>query len=778
MNFFYLAVIYLVFVVYGSLVPLSYEPMPLDEAWFKFKHIRYLKLGVGSRADWVANILLFIPLAFLWTGTLSYKKPALYRFFCSLFVWICSVALCVSIEFTQLFFPPRTVSLNDIFAESLGAVIGIISWWVFGNKLTHWLTAWREAHFTNNQSEKYLQLYILGLLLYNIMPLDLTISPIEIFHQWREGKIILIPFSRLKAEGIENLYEWLSEIALWIPVPVLWARKNKMTLNKLLLRVFLLALTIEFLQIFVFSRVTDVTDIVLAMTGSGLSIMGLNYFSMIEAKRSSQQFQENSRLKKNIWALACYIFWCLVLMLIFWYPYDFHGVNNEIRARVSGFYKIPFYSYYFGTEFRAITEVFHKILFFLPIGGILAFSELRKTENKIYLLLLWCLLIVPATIIEVGQLFLPEKVIDSTDILLAICGAWIGFKFVKQYLNEKAPLVKNRSIQQTIPVKREFNGVSSINIKSTIDLRSLFIILFILIGVIYALGLLSAVPYNIRELIGGSYAFLRAFGAALAIVWCCGFPVWFFIRYLISKNDNIFMLIGGILVHTSVAWLVIRMVAPMESIHDIVGSPILNINSEIELLGRFFALYGVFSIACFGAVFFAALCLNLKLNLRKQWGYGIVSTLMILPLCYWVVVHQAATDNLIELLAEQGRSLAVSSLFFYLLLLLFISGFIVSSFVFKRISKFVIAAGLLIISFPIGYTLLWVGTEEYIFKYGQIFSALQFLLSANRENLVSGYELWLRFGMAHFGMLAILMMAQTSIWVAWAKSFSCYENGA
>ena len=36
-----------------------------------------------------------------------------------------SLALALAVEFTQLFFPPRTVSLNDILAESAGAVIGL-----------------------------------------------------------------------------------------------------------------------------------------------------------------------------------------------------------------------------------------------------------------------------------------------------------------------------------------------------------------------------------------------------------------------------------------------------------------------------------------------------------------------------------------------------------------------------------------------------------------------------------------------------------------------------
>ena len=61
---------YSAFVIYGSLVPLHFQRQPLDEAWAYFQQIPYLDLGIGSRADWVANILLFVPLAFLWHGVL------------------------------------------------------------------------------------------------------------------------------------------------------------------------------------------------------------------------------------------------------------------------------------------------------------------------------------------------------------------------------------------------------------------------------------------------------------------------------------------------------------------------------------------------------------------------------------------------------------------------------------------------------------------------------------------------------------------------------------
>jgi hypothetical protein len=55
---FWAFLLYLGFVVYGSLLPFQYRDLGLEQALARFAEISYLDLGVGSRADWVANIVL------------------------------------------------------------------------------------------------------------------------------------------------------------------------------------------------------------------------------------------------------------------------------------------------------------------------------------------------------------------------------------------------------------------------------------------------------------------------------------------------------------------------------------------------------------------------------------------------------------------------------------------------------------------------------------------------------------------------------------------------
>jgi hypothetical protein len=126
------AAAYAAFVIYGSLVPLRFEPLPLAEAVARFRGIPFLQLGAGERADWVANILLFIPLGFLASGVATGGRGGWRSLLTLPPAIVACGALSVAIEFAQLWFPQRTVSQNDIAAEVLGATIGAGFWLAVG----------------------------------------------------------------------------------------------------------------------------------------------------------------------------------------------------------------------------------------------------------------------------------------------------------------------------------------------------------------------------------------------------------------------------------------------------------------------------------------------------------------------------------------------------------------------------------------------------------------------------------------------------------------------
>ena len=436
-----LALAYLAFSIYGSLVPLNFSPHPVSQAWGTFKNIRYLNLGIGSRADWVANILLFIPLSFLWLGTLWRDNGFAGKLVASTATFIICAFLSVAIEFTQLFFPPRTVSLNDILAESLGAFIGIALWWVKGPETVRRIRHFIERH--DNTSEHLLWIYLFILFGYNVLPLDLTISPVELYHEWKQGKIILLPFSAHTSGVAEFLYDLLSDVVIWIPVTFLLIMSARKSPRQAWLWTVAAAALLEFIQLFVYSRVTDIGDILTAMAGAGAGVLAAKY--IIKPPQSSYSKSYNRTLILGILGTLA---WSLVLVGVFWYPYDFHFERNFLRERIPELFQVPFFKYYYGTEFRAITEVIHKTAFFLPLGVTLAYSRsaIQNPVVRDYFKMGAIIFIIGVAMgIEIGQIALPDKNPDNTDLALeAISGiiGLYGFPYLSNRLrqNRKQPI--------------------------------------------------------------------------------------------------------------------------------------------------------------------------------------------------------------------------------------------------------------------------------------------------------------------------------------------------
>ena len=72
-------------------------------------------------------------------------------------------------------------------------------------------------------------------------------------------------------------------------------------------------------------------------------------------------------------------------------------------------------------------------------------------------------------------------------------------------------------------------------------------------------------------------------------------------------------------------------------------------------------------------------------------------------------------------------------------------------------------------SVGLGWLLASAGTQDAIVKYGRMFSALQFLLSASRDTYVSGLALGIRFALAHLAAIGLSMagMLVAATWFAW-----------
>ncbi len=128
--------------------------------------------------------------------------------------------------------------------------------------------------------------------------------------------------------------------------------------------------------------------------------------------------------------VAGILIWLVVLAVIFWYPFDFNLDRAFLRERVELFDRVPFHNYYYGTEFRAITEVLHKVVFFAPLGillGVIGLPIRHPSFRRLFSLFVLAAIVTTAVVIELGQVALPDKLPDSTDIVLECLGGLAGY---------------------------------------------------------------------------------------------------------------------------------------------------------------------------------------------------------------------------------------------------------------------------------------------------------------------------------------------------------------
>ena len=160
----------------------------------RFRDVLGQPVRVGSRSDWLANILLFFPPGFLLMAAVCCDRPRLVALAFPLVVAFC-IAFSVVIEFVQVFFPPRVSSINDITAESLGALLGAVLWVFRGQHLTTTTRRIWTGFGLRGTVVLLLPGYLLLVLAIAALPLDFMLSPVEVYHKYHEGRVRLVPFA-------------------------------------------------------------------------------------------------------------------------------------------------------------------------------------------------------------------------------------------------------------------------------------------------------------------------------------------------------------------------------------------------------------------------------------------------------------------------------------------------------------------------------------------------------------------------------------------------------
>jgi glycopeptide antibiotics resistance protein len=728
--------LYGLFIVYGSFVPLNFNSLSYNEAIKQFWALPLLDFKIVNRSDWFTNYLLFIPLSYALLFVLPTTKHLISLVVKLAVILIFLMALSVTIEFFQMFIAVRVSSFKDVFAQLLGTLTGFTLYYFSGQTARNYISLW----ISGEAKDKWL-VYASGLVVvftfYNLMPLDLSISPVEIYNKWQAGKINLLPFYKGPDPLIPYVFGVVSDLAIWFAIATLYLKSGKYTVQKILLICVLLSLTVELLQLFVLSRYTDITDVVTASIGA---ILASKVFPFLDSSSTAQSSTTKSHTTYNILSVELIlILWCFILLFFALFPAELIQSKSEFLYKWQAFFAVPFETYWRGNPYSAITQLLRKVVLTIPLGMLITAVTYKYQLRKkwfIFLILLGCFYVLG---LELLQLLLVNKVAVLSDVILNIGGLYLGYFMFKKHQSKGQDVMNNNNKHST----------ATIPVRLLVSLLVVYAVLLVIVN-------FDKTPYNVKELFDQFHPLISAGLFTIVLFFAIGFPKKWVDILISKKRFNLVTLTLSPILHCLILFTLVYLTFPLESIHDILGFPVWHSwPTYLELGYRFIGFYLFISGA-----FFVAACRFVNSNIIAVKSAGILFTisyvLIALPVSFMIIVIQADTDNVVELLRDNGYSINLILIPAYFLILGFISHCWLPT---NRPNKSLTLSLLIVftlISGPVGYFFIQAGLQDLLIKYGQPFSALQFLLSPTRKQLLQDSQLFPLFMIVHFAFLLMV----------------------
>ena len=358
---------YLAVVVYLTLLPFEFSSTSsLSDAWAQYLDMRFEAGARASRQQRVANLLMFLPLGFLFSGWWLYRLQRIEaRLAGVLLVSAVCLAVTASVEFLQIWIPNRTPSLTDMSANVIGGLAGALLWQL--TRVPVIRATVRHFLFRRSGVVTWLAIYLAAYVFISWLPLDLMVSKQELSDKLASDQWgwLMAPdgcWQGLRCVTLRGL-----EIALALPLGLWVACHFKLDLWRRLLFAMgaglLLGLVVESGQLLTVSGIAEGASVWLRALGAGLGAGVWLY---------------RDRFAARYWLLHLHALLLLVLPLYLLMVgslvlIDAQGLapRDAIVSQLGSLRWMPFYYYYFVPEATAIQSVFlHLGMYsFIGLGG-------------------------------------------------------------------------------------------------------------------------------------------------------------------------------------------------------------------------------------------------------------------------------------------------------------------------------------------------------------------------------------------------------------------------
>lgn len=454
----YLLLFYTLFTIYNTLIPFRFEYGSSDLG-DKISQIQWTPYftpeGRVSLTDIVGNIILFMPFGFLLGMLLLYRNKN-YVIFKTV---LAGALLSFLIEFVQLFIAERNTAPHDLINNTIGSGIGAVIALIYYARVSNFS---RKIFYDLFKTKPFaLIVVIIGAVqsISAIMPFTFAISVSAIKKSIK--KTNLIPFAY---ESFGKLFlsdpnkndllpfdftlffeDFLFWMALGYVVMLcyrLYWRNSKSARVLMIIAPLAYFFTLEFMQLFIVSRTTDINDVISSYSGL---LSGYAVFLLIHSVMNRPLKDEIIDLLK----IPLFIYFIFILFAGL-RPFDWTSSAEILAHDLSTGHLIPFYAYFTTSSLWNMFDLINSILYFMPIS--LFWSYKLRSKGKpfpyIYAIMIGIGFLIGMGI-EISQVFSPTRVAEITDTISYALGGALGtfliFYFEREILPKLSMAVKENT---------------------------------------------------------------------------------------------------------------------------------------------------------------------------------------------------------------------------------------------------------------------------------------------------------------------------------------------
>ncbi|MFD2167315.1 VanZ family protein [Thalassotalea euphylliae] len=701
-----IAALYII-IAYGSLYPLSFSIQEFSES-----ASTWLRADMPSIGDVLGNILLFMPLGFVFRLNALKQGLPLTQVRTSIKPMASALLFAFILQVLQVGIAERDQNIVDVVFNGVGLLLGYIA-----------ISMFDRVKFTLSNPLAALPVAIvIGFLLAQLVPFVPSID-FQAFKNSIKPLLILPELNEMAFIAID-IVTWLVMFRLlgfWRQLPI---------------GLFVVGYVSLLVAKVVVYQNTLSWAIIIA------PIVGYVAYRI-------RDWHHEGNLKR------LYMMFLIAILC--------SGFISTGEAVNSAFSLLPFHSYLSGQIYAGVSTVLLKLSLF---SGVLWLSLELGYRLKYQALMLAGLVMLS----ELSQLLNPSRTFDVGDVVLV----GLAFLLVRHVGDLLADIIGNpsedKAVKQPVTAAKLTDPAvrENRNVKPVISiLSSGFILLYVVISIVLSL---PGIPYNVRELFENNGSLLDVLFFYLFLLLLFGGAYWAAYRSSVNRESTLPELLktqGTLLV---LAFMALALSVSDESLQDILGASvyareIMAMRGESNWVASIFKILSLSTMATIARyieyfIRFAALVgfayfsllLVFTWNSQQSLAHKLkvtAITIFAMVFSYVTVFINASTDNLTELIASP---LAIATLFVFLSVFASLIYMISSSS--KRIHLAWIPL-ILIIAVAGSWYILGYGLEPVIVKYGQTFSALDFLLGPDREHQLTQSALLMRWAGLVLGFVAV-----------------------